>query len=254
MILKQHTRDVAARYNMPTAARFVALTVTPGVPCKVILPPCSALQLSNAALAAPPGQAFGRCQLECDLATHSFVICSLLTTGVRQAGLDVAITNDPAEAAWFFLNAKGPHAFHVVGRLIQDKAARAVAASSAASAAKPSRSGAPPPRLAPPSATAPAPKRPASCAPAGASAKESASDTIEVLLPSHDERLAFDAPSDADSEEFVEFMQASSAVRKRPSPAGRNGGALGRKGADVRGRGAGARSESGVHVRARGGQ
>lgn len=237
---------------MPTVARFVALTVTPGVPCKVILPPCSALQLSNAALAAQPGQSFGRCQLECDLATHSFVICSLLTTGVRQAGLDVAITNDPAEAAWFFLNAKGPHAFHVVGRLIQDKAARAVAASSAASASKPSRSGAPPPRLAPPSATAPLPRAKGSTsrAPAGGAAEESSPDMIEVLLPGHDEGLAFDAPSDADSEEFVEFMRTSSTVRKRGSAAGGDEGALGRKAPAASGRGAGGRREGRVGERA----
>jgi hypothetical protein len=239
---------------MPTV--FVALTVTPGVPCKVILPPCSALQLSNAALAAQPGQSFGRCQLECDLATHSFVICSLLTTGARQAGLDVAITNDPDETAWFFLNAKGPHAFHVVGRLIQDKAARAVAASSAASASKPSRSGAPLPRLAPPSTTAPASraKRPASRAPAGGAAEQSASDMIEVLLPGHDEGLAFDAPSDADSEEFVEFMQSYSAVRKRRSAAGReirDGSAPVRNGAAANGRGVGGISEGRVGVRGR---
>mmetsp|Transcript_50050 Transcript_50050/g.153995 ORF Transcript_50050/g.153995 Transcript_50050/m.153995 type:complete len:190 (+) Transcript_50050:86-655(+) len=106
-------------------SRFVSLTVTPGVDCKVILPPCSALTLSNAALAAQPkSAAFGRCVLECDLATHSFVVCSLLTTGVRQAAPEITITNDPDEPAWFFLKASGPHSFHVLGRLIEDKATR----------------------------------------------------------------------------------------------------------------------------------
>lgn len=90
-------------------SRFVSLTVTPGVDCKVILPPCSALTLSNAALAAQPkSAAFGRCVLECDLATHSFVVCSLLTTGVRQAAPEITITNDPDEPAWFFLKVRAP--------------------------------------------------------------------------------------------------------------------------------------------------
>lgn len=96
---------------MPSTHRFVALTVTPGVACKVILPPCSALQLCNAALAAQPGPSFDRCVLECDLATHSFVVASLLTTGVRQAALEVAITNDPNETAWFFLKVSLAHLY-----------------------------------------------------------------------------------------------------------------------------------------------
>ncbi|EOD08397.1 hypothetical protein EMIHUDRAFT_453119 [Emiliania huxleyi CCMP1516] len=164
-------------------SRFVSLTVTPGVDCKVILPPCSALTLSNAALAAQPkSAAFGRCVLECDLATHSFVVCSLLTTGVRQAAPEITITNDPDEPAWFFLKASGPHSFH-------------------------SRLG-------------------------------GASDMIEVLLPSGDEALGFEAPSDADSEEFIEYMQARQA-RKPPSraaptkaaakPSSRGRGAAGRR-------------------------
>ncbi|EOD09680.1 hypothetical protein EMIHUDRAFT_459910 [Emiliania huxleyi CCMP1516] len=138
-------------------SRFVSLTVTPGVDCKVILPPCSALTLSNAALAAQPkSAAFGRCVLECDLATHSFVVCSLLTTGVRQAAPEITITNDPDEPAWFFLKASGPHSFH-------------------------SRLGGP-------------------------------SDMIEVLLPSGDEALGFEAPSDPDSEEFIDFSRPALAL------------------------------------------
>jgi len=222
---------------MPTKERFVALTVTPGVPCKVILPPCSALSLANAALAAQPGPSFGRCHLECDLATHSFVVCSLLTTGVLQASLDVTITNDPDETAWFFLNAKGPHAFHVVGKLVVDTTLRAKAGSAAAS--KSARASAPPPRLAAPlpAASAPRTKRPAR---AGTGAV--LEDMIEVLLPDNDE-LGFDAPSDADSEDFIEYMSrkrpaatAAAPVRAKEARRAGGGGAAARGGARGKGR------------------
>lgn len=54
--------------------------------------------------------------------------------------------------------------------------------------------------------------------------EDSASDMIEVLLPGNDEGLGFDAPSDADSEDFIEFMQSSSAGQKSMAKGGVNGG------------------------------
>ena len=92
--------------------RFLALVVTPGVDCKVSMPPCSALEIKHAALAngkVPPGT---RCTLECDLATQSFVLCSLPAGGPKQAKIGTVVTNDPDEPAWFFLKATGPIAFH----------------------------------------------------------------------------------------------------------------------------------------------
>ena len=79
---------------------------------------------------------------------------------------------------------------------------------------------------------------PAAPAPASQSRLGGASDMIEVLLPSGDEALGFEAPSDADSEEFIEYMQARQA-RKPPSraapskaatkPSSRGRGAAGRR-------------------------
>jgi len=116
----------------------------------------------------------------------------------------------------------------VLGRLIEDKATRR---SSAAAA----RKQAPPPAARELARTAAAPAAPAS---APQSRLGGASDMIEVLLPSGDEALGFEAPSDADSEEFIEYMQARQA-RKPPSraeptkaaakPSSRGRGAAGRR-------------------------
>lgn len=99
--------------------RFVSLKVTPGVECRVNMPPCSALEIKHAALAAG-GPSTGRCTLECDLATHHFVLCSLPPGGHKQATLGTVITNDPDANAWLFFRARGPQTFHVLGRLSID--------------------------------------------------------------------------------------------------------------------------------------
>ena len=101
--------------------QFLSLVVQPGVDCKVAMPPCSALEIKNAALAVgkkPPAE---RSVLECDLATHSFVLCSLPPGGPMQAQLGTVVTNDPDAEAWLFLKARGPRAFHVLGRLVTDE-------------------------------------------------------------------------------------------------------------------------------------
>ena len=109
------------------APRFLALTVEPGVDCKVSMPPCSALEIKNAAL-APAEKSFTgkgkqqqRCTLECDLATHHFVLCSLPPGGHQQASLGTVVTNDPDAPAWLFLKARGPRTFHVLGSIQVDE-------------------------------------------------------------------------------------------------------------------------------------
>ena len=99
-----------------TASSIIALVVEPGVDCKVSMPPCSALEIKNAALApavklAGKQQAQQRCTLECDLATHHFVLCSLPPGGHQQASLGTVVTNDPDVPAWLFLKARGPRTF-----------------------------------------------------------------------------------------------------------------------------------------------
>ena len=93
---------------MPGRSAFFSTRVTPGRASKLALPPCSSLELSNAAIDAGTGRAdpSARCVLECDLATHSCVLCSLVPGGPRQAALGAVITNDPAQRAWFFLKAR----------------------------------------------------------------------------------------------------------------------------------------------------
>uniref|UniRef100_A0A7S2GQM9 Nucleoplasmin-like domain-containing protein n=1 Tax=Haptolina brevifila TaxID=156173 RepID=A0A7S2GQM9_9EUKA len=97
---------------------FFSLTITPGEDCKVLMPPCSALEIKHAALVAKPS---ARCTLECDLATHRFVLCSIPPGGPMQALLSTVVTNDPDQEAWLFLKATGPCAFNVLGRLVVDQ-------------------------------------------------------------------------------------------------------------------------------------
>jgi hypothetical protein len=99
--------------------RFFSTVVQPGAECKVELPPCSAIEIQHAAL-AEGGPLTSRATLECDLATHSFVLCSLPAGGPLQARLGTVVTNDPDAAAWLFLKATGPRPFHVIGRLAVD--------------------------------------------------------------------------------------------------------------------------------------
>ena len=96
-----------SRGEMRTRSAFFSTTVRPGKATKLALPPCSSLELSNAAIepAAKPHPS-ARSVLECDLATHSFVLCALVPVGPRQAALGAVITNDPAQRAWFFLKAR----------------------------------------------------------------------------------------------------------------------------------------------------
>ena len=107
------------RSSMPP--QILTVVVTPGTPCKIALPPCSALEIKQAALAGNEPLPAERCVLECDLASHSFLLCSIVPNGPHQAALGTVITNDPAEPAWVFLKARGPCAFHVIGQLVVDK-------------------------------------------------------------------------------------------------------------------------------------
>ena len=99
---------------------ILTVVVTPGTPCKIELPPCSALEIKQAALSGIERLPAERCVLECDLASHSFVLCSIIQNGPHQAALGTVITNDPDEPAWVFLKARGPHAFHVLCQLVVD--------------------------------------------------------------------------------------------------------------------------------------
>ena len=110
-------RLLAHQYLM--GKRFFSTIVRPGAECKVELPPCSAIEMQHAAL-AEGGPLTTRSTLECDLATHSFVLCSLPAGGPLQARLGTVVTNDPDAAAWLFLKATGTRAFHVIGRLAVD--------------------------------------------------------------------------------------------------------------------------------------
>mmetsp|Transcript_4603 Transcript_4603/g.10014 ORF Transcript_4603/g.10014 Transcript_4603/m.10014 type:complete len:333 (+) Transcript_4603:196-1194(+) len=204
-------------------SRIITIRVTPGDECKVVLPPCSALEIKNVALdAVSSAPLTERCTLECDLATHRFVLCSLTQSGPLQAALGTVITNDPAEAAWLFLKARGPRSFHVIGRLIAEHKDEAAAPKPKA------RSG----RMANGSATAPMSKADAAAdgldlddngwglanpvkttnARAQSGAKAVATEEmvdeeadIDVLLPDDDAQVEY--PSDADSEDFVTWMQ-----------------------------------------------
>ena len=96
---------------MPT--KFLSLVVRPGERCKISLPGCSALELKQAAL-APGGPITERVVLECDLAVKRFVLCSLVPRGPMQATLGTVVTNDPDQAAWLYLTARGPRPLHVL--------------------------------------------------------------------------------------------------------------------------------------------
>ena len=102
---------------MPT--KFLSLVVRPGERCKISLPGCSALELKQAAL-APGGPITERVVLECDLAVKRFVLCSLVPRGPMQATLGTVVTNDPDQAAWLYLTARGPRPLHVIGTLSVD--------------------------------------------------------------------------------------------------------------------------------------
>ena len=105
---------------MPNSRPILTVVVTPGTPCKIELPPCSALEIKQAALSSIEPLPAERCVLECDLASHSFVLCSIIPSGPHQAALGTVITNDPDERAWVFLKARGPRAFHVICQLVVD--------------------------------------------------------------------------------------------------------------------------------------
>jgi len=211
-------------------SNFVSYTVTPGKACKVMLPPCSALEIKNAALVGAEPLT-GRCTLECDLATHSFVLCSLPPGGKRQAVLGTVLTNDPDQSAWLFFKARGPCAFHVLGRLQVDSAS-AVEGEEGASddsadgeggysggpaGAKESDDGSGEGAeddwgLGPPKASGGAESRRASRG--GGASSPDEPELIDVLLPDGDEadpEFPTDADSDA-SDDFVQWMQ----MRTRP--------------------------------------
>ena len=103
--------------------RLLSLIVEPGVDCKVELPPCSALEIKHAALAVDKRPPTERSVLECDLATHSFVLCSLPPGGPMQASLGTVVTNDPDSEAWIYLKARGTRSFHILGRIVTDERA-----------------------------------------------------------------------------------------------------------------------------------
>ena len=161
--------------------------------------------------------------LECDLATHSFVLCSLTPGGPRQAALGTVITNDPDQTAWLFLKARGPRAFHVLGRMTSEvaagsrKAARAPSADAGASSFDLEDSGWGLDAPAQGGREHKAAASTASAAALGGAVEADEEGDIEVLLPgAEDEEVEY--PSDADSEDFVRWMQAraASGLARRP--------------------------------------
>ena len=223
---------------------LIACKVTPGTQCKIALPGCSALEIKNVAL-APGGAPTARCTLEMSLATHNFVLASMPPGGRMQATLGHVVTNDPDEKAWLFLEATGPRTFHVLGRLNVDKPSeeRKAAAAAKAAWARTRRGSAPVSAIgvgtgggdsdedAWPTAVDIAPSRPAAGRQAAAAARgasggaasasvggddEGEEENIEVLLPEGDdaiefERSADDEQSEADSDDFVQWMMERTA-------------------------------------------
>ena len=219
-------------------SKFIALTVRPNESCKIDLPPCSALDIKHAALATD-GKPSERCVLECELATHSFVLCSIPPNGPLQASLGTVITNDPAQAAWMFLRARGSCSFHVIGRMEidvgedEEPPPKKVAKSSNAArpAAKPTGAAV---DLTDSGWALDAPKSSDKDHESGdapeamyAGSGNEVAD-IEVLLP---EGEALEYPSDADSEGFIRFMQAKpKMVTAGKAPGGRDCAARGWEG------------------------
>ena len=105
--MKARLVDVASLASSRMPTKFLSLVVRPGERCKISLPGCSALELKQAAL-APGGPITERVVLECDLAVKRFVLCSLVPRGPMQATLGTVVTNDPDQAAWLYLTARGP--------------------------------------------------------------------------------------------------------------------------------------------------
>ena len=238
-------RDVASSAltssRMPT--KFLSLVVRPGERCKISLPGCSALELKQAAL-APGGPITERVVLECDLAVKRFVLCSLVPRGPMQATLGTVVTNDPDQAAWLYLTARGPRPLHVIGTLSVDSREE-----------RPKKRKR---RQEPAAATAAEPAVDATMgddgmwesdwglgAPVATSAKAAAADAlladtdadvggrgIEVLLPDGEQEL--DAPSDADSEDFVRWMQSKVETEAAEPKAKVGGGRAARRRAAAR--------------------
>ena len=227
--------------RMPT--KFLSLVVRPGERCKISLPGCSALELKQAAL-APGGPITERVVLECDLAVKRFVLCSLVPRGPMQATLGTVVTNDPDQAAWLYLTARGPRPLHVIGTLSVDSREE-----------RPKKRKR---RQEPAAATAAEPAVDATMgddgmwesdwglgAPVATSAKAAAADAlladtdadvggrgIEVLLPDGEQEL--DAPSDADSEDFVRWMQSKVETEAAEPKAKVGGGRAARRRAAAR--------------------
>ncbi|KAL1524603.1 hypothetical protein AB1Y20_019492 [Prymnesium parvum] len=186
-------------------SKLIALTVRPNEPCRVDLPPCSALEIKQAALAHASPR--GRAVLECDLATHRFVLCSIPPCGPLQASLSTIVTNDPAHAAWMFLRARGSSEFHVLGRMEVDGGGGAGGRARRRAARAGGEEGEEMDvtdsgwALAQPKSSAEGGR--GGEAEGGLSADEVAD--IEVLLPNGEE---LEYPSDASSEGFIRWMQA----------------------------------------------
>ena len=227
--------------RMPT--KFLSLVVRPGERCKISLPGCSALELKQAAL-APGGPITERVVLECDLAVKRFVLCSLVPRGPMQATLGTVVTNDPDQAAWLYLTARGPRPLHVIGTLSVDSREE-----------RPKKRKR---RQEPAAAAAAEPAVDATMgddgmwesdwglgAPVATSAKAAAADAlladtdadvggrgIEVLLPDGEQEL--DAPSDANSEDFVRWMQSKVETEAAEPKAKVGGGRAARRRAAAR--------------------
>mmetsp|Transcript_21074 Transcript_21074/g.45237 ORF Transcript_21074/g.45237 Transcript_21074/m.45237 type:complete len:314 (-) Transcript_21074:330-1271(-) len=193
-------------------SRIFATWVKPGKDCKVKLPPCSALEIKNAALSTSSGSPSERCVLECDLATHSFVLCSLAPGGPRQAALGTVITNDPSEPAWLFLKARGPCGFHVLGRLMVETHVPVAGISTGMRDAEETHAtseldlGDSGWGLGSPVRSSGKLQMPGTADEEPLDALGDEEADIDVLLPPGGDEVEY--PSDADSEDFVRWMQA----------------------------------------------
>lgn len=146
-----------------------------------------------------------------------------------QASLSTVVTNDPAVPAWLFLTARGPRAFHVLGRICTDDVRKPKAVDKQEDSQRAAASGGEealetsdwahdddwPTVVAQSTGTSSGPPRRAGDGGSEADLAEP-SETIEVLLPEGDDVLEYplsDAPSD-ESDDFVAWMAARTAGGK----------------------------------------
>ena len=170
-----------------------------------------------------------RCTLEVDLASRHFVLCSMSPGGPMQTSLSTVVTNDPNEAAWLFLRARGPRSFHVLGRLNIDneqvsRRSRTPSVPTTVPADQAWATAGSDDEEAWPDASAVISSKAGSKF-ASSEGGGGQGDGIEVLLPAGNDVLEYplsDVASDEGSDDFVQFMMGrvgpGGGAPKRPAP------------------------------------